>query len=258
MDEKPKQAAAKPAAKGINWLTVFGIVVLIVLIVLVVWGAVIWGQAKNSRLLQAVIALAPALQEMETLTQAQIQDQAQLVAADRLGADPEGYAGRYMMVEGAVSDTGGDIGLEKNIALNVFSDTPYMGYLLDDAVVLIDISKEAPMVPNGAVIRGYGKVLVVSPEDIWKLPVVGANLKKEFAEKGMMEKVVFFLSKGIKIMAPAKPGEAKPPAPAPEAGAPADGEGAAPGAPTPSPAAPPAEGGTAPPEGEAPAPGGGT
>lgn len=265
MDATGKGDSPKVQRKGINWLSIFGIVILVVLIAAVIWLMMIWNQGKDNRLIQSIADLAPGLQEMQDLTQSQIKDQARPISASDLAKDPEGWGEQFYVIEGTVSAEGTGT-IDENIALNIFSDTKFKGFLLDEAVVLIDITGEAAAVPDGTVIRGFGKVFTLNIEDVWKLPVVGPNLKREFANSGMEPKVAFFISKGVEVISvPTKNGG--PPIPPAQAGGPGttppEGETPADAGATP-PAgetAPPAEGETAPPaEGETPPPaeGGGT
>jgi hypothetical protein len=255
MDATGKGDSSKAPRKGINWLSIFGIVILVVLIAAVIWLMMIWNQGKDNRLIQAIADLAPGLQDMETQTKAQIRDQARPITAAELAADPEGWGEQYYVIEGTVSAEGTGT-IDENIALNIFSDTKFKGFLLDEAVVLIDVTGEAAAVPDGTVIRGFGKVFSLNIADVWKLPVVGPNLKREFANSGMSDKVAFFISKGIEVVK--VPSKSELPIPPAQAG----GPGATPAEATTPPAAgttppaaggttPPAEGGTTPPEGGA-------
>ncbi len=256
MDATGKGESSKAPRKGINWLSIFGIVILVVLIAAVLWLMMIWNQGKDSRLIQSIADLAPGLQDMETQTQAQIRDQGRPITAADLAKDPQGWGEQYYVIEGTVSAEGTGT-IDENIALNIFSDTKFKGYLLDEAVVLIDITGEGAGVPDGTIIRGFGKVFTLNIADVWKLPVVGPNLKREFANSGMEDKIAFFISKGIEvILVPTKSELPVPPAQAGGPGAPpAEGDvpadaGTAP-PPPPGETAPPAEGGTTPPaEGE--------
>lgn len=250
MDTEPKKEAPKAAKKGINWLSIFGIVILVVLIAAIVWAMMIWNQGKDNRLIKAFMDIEPKLAEMDTLTQSQIENQGQPVTAADLAQDPTGYADVYVVVDGTVSAEESQV-VDQNIARNVFTDTKFKAYILDDSVVMVDVTGTGPELPEGTVIRGYGVLLLVNIDDIWKLPVVGPNLKREFANvEGMSKQIVFFFSKGVKIMAPARPKDELPPPgakpegekPAGEAAPPAEGEAATP---------PPASGETKPPaEGE--------
>lgn len=255
MDNEPKKEAPKAAKKGINWLSIFGIVLLVVLIAAVIWAMVIWNQGKENRLIQAFMNIEPKLTEMDTLTQSQIENQAQPVEAANLAKDPTGYADAYVVVDGTVSAEESQV-VDQNIARNVFADTKFKAYILDDAVVMVDLTGEGADYPEGTVVRGYGVLLLVNIEDIWKLPIVGANLKREFAGvEGMSPQIIFFFSKGVRNMVPAAPKteippEAKPEGeePVDETVPPAEGEAAAPPAGEEG-AQPPAGGETEPPEG---------
>jgi len=269
MDSGPKKDAPKAAKKGINWLSIIGIVVLVVVIAAVIYLMMIWNQTKDNRLIQGFMNIEPKLQEMqEKYTQAQIDEMAQHVEAVKLAEDPTGYDDAYVVIDGTVSAEETDV-VDLNIARNVFSDTKLKAYVLDQAIVMVDITGTGATYPEGTVLRGYGVVLNVKLDDIWKLPIVGPNLKKEFdGVQGMSDQVTFFFSKGVKLVAEAgaaKPAEkAKPeegaaaatdekPAvagekPAAEGGAVAPKEGEA-APPKEGEAAPPKEGETKPPKG---------
>jgi len=200
---------------------------------------VLFAQTKDNRLVQSFMALEPKLKDMdEKYTQSQIEEQAQTVTAEELGKDPNPLAGSYVVVDGAVSAEETDA-VDLNIARNVFSDTEYKGYILDQSIVMIDITGTGADYPEGTILRGYGVVLIVNIDDIWKLPIVGPNLKKEFdGVKGMSDRVTFFFTKGVKVLTPVSPATKKEAAAKPEdkAATPAEGD-----------AAKPAEGATTPP-----------
>lgn len=254
MDATGKGDSAKATRKGINWMTYIGLLILLVLIVGIAYLMMIWNQGKDNRLIQSIADLAPSLKEMEGLTKSQIRDQARGIEAKDLAADPAGWSDMYYMVEGVVSsESTGSI--DKNIALNVFSDTKFKGFMLDDAVVLIDLTGTAPDVPDGTVIRGYGKIFTLDVKDVWKLPVVGPNLKKEFDTPGMDQRVAFFLSQGIDIVSVPRKGGGPPVPPAQAGGPPGEADKTAP--PADASTTPPAGTETAPPAGETTPPAGG-
>lgn len=246
MDTESKKEAPKAAKKGINWVSIIGIVILVLLIALVIYAMVIWNQGKDNRLIKAFMNIEPKLAEMETKTQSQIENEAQPVEAADLGKNAASYADAYVVVDGTVSAEESQV-VDQNIARNVFSDTKFKAYILDDAVVMVDLTGGGGNLPEGTVVRGYGVPLLVNIDDIWKLPIVGPKLKTEFANvEGMSPQIVFFFSKGVRVVEPAGPKGATPPAakpeekPAGEAAPPAEGGETK----------PPAEGGAAaPPEG---------
>jgi hypothetical protein len=256
MDATAKGDGSKAPRRGINWLSIIGIVILVLLIAGAVWLWWFYNASKSNRLIQAIADLAPALKDMENQTQSQIEQQAQSIEAADVGADPTGFSDRYYVIEGTVSAEE-SMAVDKEIALGIFSDTEFKGMILDQAVVLIDLLGTAPApLPDGTVVRGYGRLFVLDIEDVWKLPVVGPNLKKEFGGVvGTMRNVPFFLSKGLKVISVPTKGGGGPPVPPGQATKPGE-----PGATTPpaagGAAAPPA-GGAAPPAGGATPPAGG-
>ena len=204
MDTTPKsedKPTGEDKPKGINWLTIIGIVILIVLIGVVIAAAYIWNISKDNPIVQDVISMEPALKEMEQMTLAQIEEQAEYLQAEELAKDPYGYKDRYVIVEGTMSKEE-SIGVSQNIALNIFKeDENYKGYVLDNAIVAIDISGEGDDAPEGATVKAYGKLFVLNIDDIWKLPIVGPNLKQEFANvEGMSDKVVFVIASGVEVL----------------------------------------------------------
>lgn len=199
MDTTPK---SEDSPKGINWLSIFGIVALIILVFIVIYAIMIWNQAKESRIVQTALRLEPAIAEMMELTRAQIEEQAAYVPAEQLGADPWGLDDRYVMTDGAVSKEE-SIGVEQNMALNIYRENEnYKGYVLDDAVVVVDITGEGPEVAEGTTVMAYGRLFVLRIEDIWELPVVGENLRQEFGDvEGTAEIVVFLIAKTVEVTA---------------------------------------------------------
>jgi hypothetical protein len=249
MDKTASDKTAKKPAKKTPWLSIFGIIVLIIIIGVVLAVVFIVKPGMKNPLVTSATRLAPAITEMQTQTMSQLENQAAFVTPADLEADPTGYDDRYVATEGVVSGEESS-GVSQNIALNMFENEPYKGYVVDDAIVVLDITGTGPTLSDGSVIRAVGKLFVVNIKDIWELPVVGPNLKKEFANvEGMSESVIFLICNGIKVVS-------TPPLKAPAA------EGAPPGAQgTPTGTAPgttpPAAGTTPPAEGTTP-PAGGT
>lgn len=197
MDTTPKK---EDAPKGINWLSILGIFALVVLIVIVIWAMMKWNEAKDNPLVISMQRIAPALEQMQDMTQSQIDAEGAHLTADLLGKDPYGYIDRFVVIEGDVSAEESN-NVNSNIVASCFSDAEYKAYVLDDAVVLVDISGENQDVKDGTTIRGFGKVFVVRLEDVWDLPFVGEQLEREYANvEGMATEAVFHLSKGIEIV----------------------------------------------------------
>lgn len=263
MDKSASGPGAKPAKK-INWLSIFGIVVLVIIIIGVLLMVFIVKPGMKNPLVQSAMRLEPAIKEMETQTMSQLENQAAFATPAQLMTDPTGYDDRFVVTEGSVSGEE-SMGVSQNIALNVFEDKPYMGYVVDDGIVVLDISGTGPTLLDGSVIRAVGKLLVVRMEDIWALPIVGPNLEKEFAGvEGMSEQVIYLICNNIKVVSTPQRDVPEPPIadgttpPADGTTPPADGtappaDGAAPPADG---TTPPAEGTTPPAEGETPPPAG--
>jgi hypothetical protein len=237
MDTTPKsddKPTGEDKPRGINWLSILGIAVLIILIFLVIWAVMIMNIAKDNPAIKDVSALAPQIEEMQQMTLSQIEDQALVVDAEELGKDPYPYKNRFLIVDGTMSKEE-SIGVSENIAMNIFSDNPtYKPYILSDAIVAIDITGESEEAAEGAHLRAYGKLLVLNIEDVWTLPIVGPNLKQEFGDvEGMSDRVVFLIAKAVEVVeAPAEmeeeplPGEMGSEARTPDMEGAADGENA--------------------------------
>jgi len=203
MDTTPKsedKSTGEDKPRGINWLSILGIVVLIILIFLVIWAVMIMNITKDNPIAKDVISLQPQIEAMEQMTLSQIEDQAVQIDAEELAKDPYPYKNRFLIVTGSMSQEE-SIGVSENIALNIFSDNPlYKPYIMSDAVVTIDITGESESAPEGAALKAYGQLLILNINDVWKLPVVGANLKQEFGNvEGMAETVIFLICKAVTI-----------------------------------------------------------
>ena len=198
MDTTPR-SEEQPTRTGINWLGILGIIALVILIFVVIWAIMVWNQAKDNPLIVSLMRMEPALAEMQDLTQAQIEQQGAYLEAELLAKDPDGYVDRFVVVEGSVSAEE-SMNVNSAIASNLFTDSEYKAFVLDDAVVLVDITGEAPELKDGTAIKGFGKVFVVRMRDIWELPIIGKDLKTEFGDiEGMANKAIFVISKGIEI-----------------------------------------------------------
>jgi hypothetical protein len=243
MDQAPKKPETK---KGINWLNVIGLVFLVLVVIAVIVLVPVLKDMQANKVVQDVSGMQPWLTAMETMTKSQIAAEAEHQAATDLLASPTGLEGRWVVTWGSVSGEESNM-VAGNIARNVMSEKNYPAFILDNGLVFIDVSGEGEMnVPDGTVITGYGKVFVLRLADVWAIPIVGPDLKKEFGDlKDMEQQVVFFLSKGYDIGEPGPAGSLI--APPAEGGAPVEGE-AVEGAPA---DGVPAEGGeAAPPAGE--------
>lgn len=203
MDTTPKsedKPTGEDKPRGINWLSILGIVVLIILIFIVIWAVMIMNITKENPIAKDVISLQPQIEAMKDMTLSQIEEQAMVIDAEELAKDPYPYKNRYLIVEGSMSQEE-SIGVSENIARNIFSDNPlYKPYILSDAVVAIDITGQSESAPEGALLKAYGQLLILDIDDVWKLPVVGPNLKQEFGNvEGMSDKVIFLICKAVKI-----------------------------------------------------------
>jgi hypothetical protein len=233
--------ATPPRKRG--GFTIFLYIVLVLAIVLCIWALGVKKKFENNPTVKTAIQTYENLIDpMKDKTQAQIEAEGEHIAASDLAAEPETVSGRYVVVDGEVqseetSMVATNMEIPNMVKENLQGDTK--GYILDDGIVLVDISGEGTgqSFKGGEYLRGYGAVLVVSIADVFELPFIGPDLKKDFGDvKDTAEKVVFVFSKGVKQITA---DEAKQPG---AMGAPA---GATPSSPT-SDGAPPAEG-TAPP-----------
>lgn len=188
------------APKGINWLSILGIFALVVLIIIVIWAMMQWNKAKENPLIISMMRMEPALEQMQDMTQSQIDAEAAHLTAELLGQDPYGYIDRFVVIEGDVSAEESS-NVNSNIVASCFSDAEYKAYVLDQAVVMVDISGENQDVKDDTTIRGFGKVFVVRLEDVWDLPIVGEDLEREYANiEGMADEAIFHITKGIEVV----------------------------------------------------------
>jgi hypothetical protein len=180
-----------------DWMTIMGVIGLVALVCASIWAVGVARQFRENPLVQSLAAMAPQIDEMKDMTQSQIQAQAASVTADELIADPRGYEGRYVVVDGVASEEE-SAGVIQNIALNSFGHTDFTGMVLNEGIVLIDITGSTGFLHEGTPVRGFGKVLVARTEDFFNIPVVGPDLRREFGDaQGMANEVVFLISNGI-------------------------------------------------------------
>lgn len=192
---------------GFNWPVCGGITcaVLIILCVVIaliplIWPMMLWNQAKDNPLASSNRQIELAFDEFQDMTQSQINELATHLTAQSLAKDPYGYAGQLVVVEGKVGSNEGN-NVNAYVVASSFSDSGYSAYVLDEAVVLVDISGENQDVKYGTTIRGFGMVFVVRLEDVWDLPFVGVHQEPEYVNvEGGAEEVVFHISKGIEVV----------------------------------------------------------
>jgi len=164
---------------------------------------------KNPLVKDAIAAYENLIKDMDTQTQSQIEAQAEHLSASDLAAGAESVKGRYVVVDGQVQGeettmVDQNMAIPNMVAENLKTDTK--GYVLNDGIVLVDISGEAgEMLKGGDWVRGYGAVLVVRIADVFEFPIAGPDLKKEFGSGMDAEsKVIFFFSKGVKKISEAE------------------------------------------------------
>jgi hypothetical protein len=264
MSDNPTPAADNGAAppKKRTGFTIFLYVLLIGVIGLCLWGLSVMKKAEsNPAIRETVAAYEYLIAPMKDMTLSQIEAQAEAISAASLAASPDPVKGRYVMVDGQIQGEESTM-VDQNMSIpnmvveNLKSESK--GYVLNDGVVLVDISGDTSQRPaDGDWVRGYGAVLVVRVKDVFGLPIVGPDLKKEFGN-GIDETstVVFVIAKGIKKITEAEATRDSGMTPQfPQGQQPsASGDGAA--AP-PAGTAPPAEGTAPPAEGSTPPAGGG-
>jgi hypothetical protein len=207
MGDTDKQAsAATPAPRKSG-----GMVTLlwVLLILSIAAGVFMWSVKNKVESLPSIKRLEaklPQLVELDKKTQMEIEHEGEAINAIDLASAPDTVQGRYVIVDGVVQSTETNV-VDSNLAAADFSADAfsgeqagqYKGYVLDDGVVLVDISGDHKDVKGGQAVRGYGMVVTVDIADIWELPFVGADLKKQFGNiKDTAKSVVFVFSKGIK------------------------------------------------------------
>jgi hypothetical protein len=192
------QQAISGARKVWRWVP---IVLIAATLVLAIYLLVMLGRARDNELVKHFVANAPQMQAMMGLTMAQIGDQAEHVSAGQLIASPYGYDGRYVVATGNVSGEESML-VAQNVSMNAFNEeSNYRAYVLDDELVVVDISGEGPqLVAEGTQMKAYGKVIVARMADIFELPWVGPDLLREFGGvRGMSERVVFLVARGVQV-----------------------------------------------------------
>lgn len=188
----------KTPAGGIRPLRVAALVVAILLLGLMAYALPKLRAAQNNPLVRHFMANAPQMKEMMDLTLSQIEQQGAPATATELIASPYGYDGRYVVATGLVSDEQSAM-VAQQAAVSCFDEqSNYHAYVLDDGLVVVDVSGEGPeRLSDGTEMKAYGKVIVARMADVFALPWVGPDLKREFANSGMSEKVVFLIARGV-------------------------------------------------------------
>lgn len=204
MSDSTQGAPASPAPPKSSAKTIVLLVLLLILM-----GTVFFylmpqlNKAKKNPIVQDAVSMYPQLKEMETLTQSQIEQQAEKVDAVELVKDPTGLKDRFVVTEGDVNRDESSM-VSENLAMNAWTgdSDKYKGCIIGDGLVVIDLSGEMEDYKEGTRIRCFGKVLPIKLQDVYDLPWVGPDLKKEFGNiEGMDEQVVFFFTKGAQLVA---------------------------------------------------------
>jgi hypothetical protein len=209
MADNDKQASAtSPAPRKSSGLVTFLWILVILSIGVAIYGYNVKNKVENLPTIKQLLTKVPQLKDLDTMTQSQIEQQGEPINAVDLAADPETVQGRYVVVDGTVQAAESSMADENLAAADFSSDAfsgdkagSYKGYVLEDGVVLVDISTDTNKkpIPGGTPVRGFGMVVIVNISDIWDLPFVGKDLKNQFGNiKNSAKQVVFVFSQGVK------------------------------------------------------------
>lgn len=184
-------------------LTVLLYVLLIAAIVAALWAMSVMRKVESIPTVQRAVAIFPQLEEMKDLTQSQIEQRASFNSAADALESPHALSGRFVVIDGEVQGEESTMVNQNmqaaNMTVEAFEGDGYKSYVLDEGLVLVDITGERSQFGQGDIVRGFGMLLVVDIKDIWELPFVGPDLKSEFGDiEGTAESVVFLFSKGVK------------------------------------------------------------
>lgn len=187
-----------PPKKGFNWLACCGISCVVLL---VVGGLVTY---CSIRFFQPLIALGMEMgtlyASVEQTDLATIQGSAEPVGASELGVNPSAYEGKWLELTAQIASNNpfGGASMQSG-AVNTDEST---NYLLEQGIILMDITNAPPAGGSGDRVVAYGQVFVWDIMELEKMPLVGKaiveGMKQEPAMQGR-EEVVFFIAKDVAL-----------------------------------------------------------
>jgi hypothetical protein len=200
----PGYAPPPPAPvkrKGFNWLACCGISCGVLLILGIGFGALIWGFVKP------FVNMGMEMSRLQTDVQntdiATIQAGAVSVNADQLFANPGGYKGQWLAVQGKLASAGQT---GTTFSAQDFDTSEMTPYTLEGGVLLLDITKAPPVGQPGDTVLAYGKLYVFDLDTLNKMPLIGKAIEEEMKKDPQLQgitKVVFVLAKQVELLLPA-------------------------------------------------------
>jgi len=208
----PYGAPPSPAPrKGFNWPACCGITCLVLLIL---GGGV--GYCAY-RVLQPFWKMTLEASKLEKEVRAAdlntIKSSAEVVSAEKLAANPDAYAGKWIALEGVVASGQEVAGPWSS---GSFGGGQTTNYELEHGVMVMDTSNTPAVSKAGEGMRAYGKFFAWGLSDMEKMPLFGRVFTEEMKKDPQFKDLtqfVFFVAKGVEAAggAATKPGAGEAP-----------------------------------------------
>ena len=183
-----------PQGKGFNWLACCGITCLVLLII----GGVVGycGYRFAQPFLNIGMQMVQVAETVEATDIATIKAEAMETDAEALAANPTVYKGKWLAIEGVITSQSGPMA-DMQGAFNAEDATPY---ILENSVMVLDITKQAPVGGVGDRVRAYGQCMVWDLMELEKLPFVGKQIAEEMANEPALQgrtMMIFVMAKEV-------------------------------------------------------------
>jgi len=194
----PPPPPPPPPRKGFNWLACCGITCAVLLIV---GGLVAYCGYRFVQPFMGMGLQLPQLQSEVQQTDIQtIKSAAMSVDAATLASNPVTYEGQWLELTAKIDSN------------NPFGGSPFpvgnssgqqaTTYMLEESIVLMDVTQSPPVGNPGDEIVAYGKIYAWDLKELEKMPIVGKSIGEEMQKDPNMQGkmlLVFFIAKEVTL-----------------------------------------------------------
>jgi hypothetical protein len=186
-----------PQKKGFNWLACCGITCLV--LVIIGGGIAFCSYKMVAPFVNMGLEIDSLQTEVKGADISTIRGSAVEVDTQMLFENPGDFKGSWLVVTGEVIDDDSNA----SIGADSFAGGEFTTYVLENNVILMDVSNASSGVAAGDQIRAYGKCYGWDLMELEKMPFFGKTIADEMRsdpEFSGNTKMIFFMGKGIEIV----------------------------------------------------------
>ena len=183
--------------KGFNWLACCGITCLV--LVIIGGGIAFCSYKMVAPFMDIGLTMANLEEEVKNTDVSVMRSSAVAVDTATLYNNPNDYKGTWLEVTGEVVHDDGS----SEIGADTFASGEFVTYILEDHVVLMDVTNSPEVGVPGDTIRAYGKCYGWDLMELEKMPFVGKTIADEMRSDPQLAgntKLVFFIGKGVELV----------------------------------------------------------